>query len=338
MKKIFIEVSPGFYKTKLFNEISKQIDIDVVYTNTYDKSTRNKDFLKGSRLFNYFELNGTKWKQCLKIVQILRKGNYDEVIVGGYNSIISYFTALVSKKKKNAILLESTFRETKQTKIRSFLKKLFFKRMNRVYVCGSPHEKLARMFGFKGECRYWYSVGLINVIAQPPFEKREQVKDFLFVGRLIKEKNLLWLIDRFNNHQELNLTIIGFGPLEEELHKAIKGSNIKMIGAVDNQKLPEFYQKADVFILPSISETWGLVVEEALNNGTPVIASDMVGAADDLLLDGKNGSIFESNNVDSFENCIKEMCDISNYNNKRENISRINFDEREREIINAFLS
>lgn len=338
MKKIFIEVSPGFYKTKLFNEISKHIDIDVVYTNTYDKSTRNKDFLQGSRNFNYVELSGSKWKQCREIIGILSRSNYDEVILGGYNSAVTFFTAIISKRKKNAILLESTFRETKYSMLRSILKRIFFYRMNRVYACGSPHEKLSRMFGFKGECKYWHSVGLINIISQPQFTPRKKVQEFLFVGRLIQEKNLSWLIERFNNHPELKLTIIGFGPLEKELRQMIKGSNISMIGAVDNQRLPEYYQKADVFILPSVSETWGLVVEESLNNGTPVIASDMVGAADDLLLDGRYGSVFQCNNVDSFEKCIAEMCNISVYNKKRENISKIDFEGRKMEIVKAFLS
>ena len=67
--------------------------------------------------------------------------------------------------------------------------------------------------------------------------------------------------------------MVGFGRIEAQL-KAAAGKNIKFIGAVDNKDLPAVYRANDVFVLPSVSETWGLVVEEALNNGLPVLLSD----------------------------------------------------------------
>lgn len=336
MKKIFIDVSPGFYKTNLFNELVKSIEIYVIYTTDYNKSSRNNDFLLGERNYPYVCLKGSKIKQAIQVYNILNNSTFDEVIVGGYTSIPSWIPILFAKSK-NSLILESTFRETNTKGLRVWLKRLFFKHIDRVYACGSPHEKLAKMFGFKGECIKWYSVGLFNTIPQPYYEKRQIVQNFLFVGRFIPVKNLLWLIDRFANHKDLELQLIGFGELDSEIRNHIKTNNIKIIGAVNNSDLPSYYQRADVFILPSLSETWGLVVEEALNNGTPVMLSHMVGSADDLVIENKSGVIFKSNNEKDFEKKLEEITNINKYNSMRYYISTLNFEQRKIDIVNSFI-
>lgn len=335
--KIFIDVSPGFYKTRLFNELNKKIDIFVVYTTDYDESSRNKDFLGENIHYPYVKLTGSKVKQWLTIIKLLLSKSYDEVIVGGYTSISTWIPIIVSKKKKNSVIVESTIRETKMKGYRSYLKRFFFNRVARAYVCGTPHEKLVRAFGFKGVTIIWYSVGLINRVTNPTYIPRNEVKHFLFVGRLIPVKNLPWLIERFSSHPELELDIIGFGEEKEKLEKHIKSSNIHLLGAVNNKELSSYYQRSDVFILPSLTETWGLVVEEALNNGLPVMSSNMVGSADDLIRSKNTGVVFDVNNVEDFESKLKDICDIDKYNVMRENVTKIDFELRERMIINAFI-
>lgn len=335
MKKIFISISPGFYKTKLLTEISKKIDILVIYTTDYDASSRNKDFLSANREFPFICLTGPKLFQSLKLFWILLTTKYDECIIGGYVSFSEWIPVLISKKK-NALILESTFRETTTKGLKVLMKRFFFSRLHRVYACGSPHEKLARMFGFKGEVEKWYSVGLINQVAQPVYKPRQEVKKFLFIGRLIWQKNLSWLIDRFNDHPELSLDIIGYGEDEVMLKQKVMGSNIRFLGAVDNDKLYKYYQDSDVFILPSISETWGLVVEEALNNGTPVMLSNMVGAADDMVKNTGFGVVFKTNDIDDFEQKLSEITTPCIYNAMRKNISSLDYEFKKKSIINIF--
>ena len=337
-KKIFVSVSPGFYKKNLFSELYKQIDIKVIYTTSYDESSRNKDFMQGDLSYPYVKLTGSTLKQLWKVIKIVCKQDFDEFIVGDYNSLCSWIHIFLSPKKKNSVIVESTFRETKTSGIRVWLKKFFFSRVSKAYVCGSPHAKLTRMFGFKGENIVWHSVGLFNCLPQPQFEYRNEVKKFLFVGRLIPEKNLKWLIRQFEKHEELELNIVGFGILENELKQRIKTKNIKLLGAVNNKDLPYYYREADVFILPSITETWGLVVEEALNNGTPVMTSHMVGCADDLVIPGKTGIVFELDNEEDFNKKLNFVLDINNYNVMRKHISTLNFFEREKEVVKAFVN
>ncbi len=335
--KIFYNMSPGFYKNLLFSEVNKKIPILVVYTTGYDASSRNKDFMQGDRSFPFIQLSGGKLKQIWDSIQILRKNEYQELIVGGYSSFFDWCVVMFSPKRKNSVMVESSIHETKKKGIRAFLKKIFFRRVSKAYVSGSPHKKLVEFFDFKGITYITGGVGVFNRIPQPPYQKRNHVKNFLFVGRLIAVKNVGWLIDMFTKHPELDLTIAGFGVQDEYLRKKITTKNIHMVGAVDNKKLPLYYQQADVFILPSISEPWGLVVEEALNNGTPVMASNMIGAADDLVIPYKTGMIFQLHDEKDFESKLSEIVKIDVYNEMRKFISTMDFKKRESAQIDCYI-
>ena len=91
-----------------------------------------------------------------------------------------------------------------------------------------------------------------------------------------------------------------------------------------------------VFILPSVSEPWGLVVEEALNNGTPVIVSDRVGCREDLVSD-KNGIVFPCNDSIALQEAIIKMTQIEYYNQLRYNISKMDFISRAQYQIDCFV-
>ena len=128
----------------------------------------------------------------------------------------------------------------------------------------------------------------------------------------------------------------GFGQLEKHL-KAMAGSNVRFVGAVDNEKLPGVYRMADVFVLPSKSEVWGLVVEEALNNGTPVIVSDRVGCKDDLVT-AETGLVFRHDDAASLKAAVRQMCDVAFYNRLRQGVARLDFSRSARRQVEVYLS
>ena len=171
---------------------------------------------------------------------------------------------------------------------------------------------------------------------QPPFEPRERVKNFLYVGRLSPEKNLEFLIRAFSKLPELTLNIVGFGPQEEYL-KSLAGTNVVFHGAVANAELPKFYRANDVFVLPSKSEPWGMVVEEALNNGVPVLVSDRVGCAEEVVRDGENGLVFEACSETSFLLAVSRLEDSEFYNDLRKAISTRNPESIELLQVDAYL-
>ena len=333
-KKVFLTSIPAFYKIALFNEIAKRAPIHVIFIGDID-SSRNKDFVKGDMMFDHTSLPKGLWNQIKAMRSFMNQTTYEEVVLGGWDSLIYWVIALFSPKHKNSCIIESSIYESKTTGLKGLIKKIFMNRLSKVYPSGFLQEELIDALNFKGERILYGGCGILNYQPQPLYIPRNRVKNFIYVGRLIPVKNLELLVHVFNKKTNLHLTIIGFGMLEDEL-KAIANENISFTGAIDNKKLPAYYQQADVFILPSKSEPWGLVVEEALNNGTPVIVSDRVGCRKDLVNEN-TGFVFNHNSEQSLSDTIDTICKVTTYNNLRRGVSYLDFKARTHHQIESFL-
>lgn len=326
---------PAFYKINLYNNLSAYKRILVIYTG-YTSNQRNEDFFSAHSCYKYVYLQGNFFGKLFNVIRILSTIQYCELIVGGWDQIICWLFAFCSPVRKNGCVVESSIFESKTVGIKAIAKRLYLKRFSKAYVCGLPHSQLVEQLGFNGNIIKTGGCGILNYVSQPPFCARTTIRNFLYVGRLVPEKNIQLLIEVFNGYPTLNLMIIGFGPLESAL-KSIANSNITFVGAIENKKLSRFYQESDVFVLPSKSEPWGLVVEEALNNGTPVLVSDKVGCYIDLVLKKDVGVIFKSEDVNSLKKGIDKMLNVDYYNSLRLNISRLDFNSRVRNQLNCYL-
>jgi glycosyltransferase involved in cell wall biosynthesis len=129
----------------------------------------------------------------------------------------------------------------------------------------------------------------------------------LFVGRVAFEKNISFLLEMtkvlIKQHPNALLVVAGQGPAEKSLHKLAADlgldQNIKFIGYLDrNTELNECYQAADIFVFSSKSETQGLVLLEAMAQGTPVVAIAELGTAS-ILVEGK-GALIAPDNIERF--------------------------------------
>ena len=84
-------------------------------------------------------------------------------------------------------------------------------------------------------------------------------------------------------------------------------TGIRFCGFRNQSELPRFFDLATVFVLPSQHEPWGLIVNEAMNAHRPVIVSDDVGCAPDLIEDGINGFIYPVGNVDALTDALRRV-------------------------------
>lgn len=133
---------------------------------------------------------------------------------------------------------------------------------------------------------------------------------FLYAGKFESVKNLSLLIGAFRLAMPVcsHLVLVGNGPLEGELKQQAEGiRNIHFMNFQNQSLMPVVYRIGDVFCLPSFSETWGLVVNEAMACGLPVMVSDRVGCAVDLVKPGENGFIFSSTQVDELVEIMKQF-------------------------------
>jgi glycosyltransferase involved in cell wall biosynthesis len=106
------------------------------------------------------------------------------------------------------------------------------------------------------------------------------------------------------------LVFAGDGQQRAQLERralSLKPDSIHFIGFRNQSELPALYDLCDVFVLPSEHEPWGLVINEVMNAGKPVIVSDRVGAGPDLVEDGVNGFVFPARDVGALANRLQRM-------------------------------
>ncbi|RRB00879.1 glycosyltransferase family 4 protein [Larkinella rosea] len=146
-------------------------------------------------------------------------------------------------------------------------------------------------------------------------------------GSLISRKNMNVLIKSIkNSHISVHLLIIGEGQDRKNLEQLIENDpRIKLIGFVQAEDLPYYYNLADVFVFASKYDGWGVVINEAIAAGLPVICSDQVGAAREWIIDGVNGFICPANGVTEFQLAIESLI---NYPDLIKKQSRYNLDFR----------
>ena len=230
------------------------------------------------------------------------------------------------------MICESTIFDVSFAGLSGAVKKAIINRMSVVLPSGRPHDRLFKSIGFKGKRFLTGSVGIFDKQQRSAKSIHSPLR-YIYVGRLIDLKNVSMLVEVFNKNGK-PLTIVGTGVLEQELKNKAK-ENISFTGFVENEKLGSIYQNHDVFILSSYHEVWGLVVEEALYWGLPVIVSDRVGSSEDMVKDLNTGLIFKNNDCEDLQRCIDQM--ESEYHLYACNVEKIDWEQRESNQVRAYL-
>ncbi len=144
---------------------------------------------------------------------------------------------------------------------------------------------------------------------------------FLFVGKFEPKKNPLLLIEAAKYFPQYKFLFIGNGILENQMQKQA-GKNVLFLPFQNQLVMPAVYRLGNIYVLPSVSETWGLAVNEAMACGKAILVSGKVGCAVDLVQNNVNGYIFESNNLEDLKEKIALIAE-----------NPINFGKESKEII-----
>jgi len=345
MKKIIdvliINNCPSFYKINLYNELAKQVKLHVVFIGLTNQVVINNCF--EDDIHFSFELisnvqieKRNKIKSLIRLYFICKHYDYKKIIYGGYADFEEKVLMWITKKSKNCLQFESSIRESRVTGIVAYLKKIIFARFIIALPAGKLQSAVFYSLGYKGVIIESKGVGLFNN-SNLKKSKTNVISDelkYLFVGRLIPVKNIELLIRVFNNLNK-HLTIVGTGVLENKL-RAQANSNIEFTGFILNNELDKLYCSHDVFILPSISETWGLVVEEAIYFGLPVIVSDAVGCQEDMVLEPDTGVVFRNSDENDLVNAILKL--ETNIETYKQNCIAFDFQQRDKMQISAYLN
>ena len=153
----------------------------------------------------------------------------------------------------------------------------------------------------------------------------EDRRYLLFSGRLVHAKRVDLLVDAFRQiaaaRPEWDVVVVGDGRLREELQGRVPEQlqeRVHWLGFLECGPLSLAYHACDVLVLPSGREPWALVIQEAMAAGMAVVASDIVGAAHELVDDGANGRIFKSGDLQGLADALLDVTDLDQLESRKQ--------------------
>ncbi|KFJ87792.1 hypothetical protein IJ23_08285 [Vibrio sp. OY15] len=337
---LFITNVPSFYKVALYNELHKRKNIFVIFISDCS-NIRSGDFISRDINFPHVFLTNKPFEERSRtetaffILKEIYNLKYIRLFMSGWEMPELMPMLFFLNRRKNSIIIESSIYESKTNGIKGFLKKIYLKRFSQALVSGFLQKELVSELGFKGDVKYSYGVGIpkLKKVKNEQCSTTNNDLNFLYVGRLSYEKNLSLLVDAFKSSRH-KLTLVGDGPLRNEL-EFNSPNNVKFLGYLNNNELHTVYSKHHVLILPSLSEPWGLVVEEALSLGLPVIVSDKVGCKVDLIDELETGVVFSAESKDELLISIENISD--NFNFYQSNTNRYELKVRIDKQVQAYV-
>ncbi|MBW4582606.1 MAG: glycosyltransferase family 4 protein [Tildeniella nuda ZEHNDER 1965/U140] len=158
------------------------------------------------------------------------------------------------------------------------------------------------------------STALLKVLPDSESMPRQSQRPvFLFVGQLIQRKGLSLLLQacvilQSWGYRNYGLQVIGQGSMEEELKAFSQQHNLPVdwIGWVDYGKIGNYFRNADVFVLPTLEDTWGMVVLESMVFSKPVLCSKWAGASE-MISHGENGYLFDPNQPEDLAKTMRHI-------------------------------
>lgn len=250
------------------------------------------------------------WTLTRRLVWEVLKAKSDLIVLPGYHrpEYWAMLMACIVTGKRRAVFCDSTARDRPKRLLTSIPKRVFFALCDGYFGFGERSREYLMSLGAKSEKIFIpCQAAALPVTFSPEraLAERAQYRAgnapvFLFVGRLSEEKGITTLIDAFagiaKRLPDPQLRIVGTGPLEGALRKRVSelglDRSITFVGSLQDEPLSREYYGATCLVLPSRSEPWGLVVNEALAHGCPAVVSDSCGCVPELVHDGVSGYAF----------------------------------------------
>ena len=273
-----------------------------------------------------------KWQLALLLWKKLNLLTPSVVLIPGYYTLPALAAAVWCKLKgrKAVLMTESGASDHKRVWWREALKRLLILNLFDWAVAGGKaHSDYLRQLKFPAN----RVAGFYDVVDNSFFQDRCQTlralhnasdfglpaEYFLYVGRLSEEKHTRALLNAYLKYRvsggQWALVIVGDGPQLSELRAVAATSryegDIYFSGLQPTSQLPNYYAFASAFVLPSIREPWGLVVNEAMAAGLPVMVSNRCGCAEDLVALGENGFTFDPDDENQITDALWQFGKMS---------------------------
>lgn len=326
MKILWLTNIPSPYRVNFFNKLGQKCKLTVLFekeaSSERDKSWKNFQanyftavFLKGKDF-------GVAEAICPSVIKYLNK-QYDHIVVTNYSDPTGMIAIIYMKLRGIAYEIEGDGAfPNKSSFLKFYIKKFFLSGAKLYFSTAKLHDEYYMLNGVQKEkiVRYPFtSVAEQDILDNPiTLEEKQEIRTrlniiekymILAVGQFIPRKGYDTLIKATAYlDADFGVYIIG-GDVPEEyilMSEKLNCKNIYFIGFKNPDELNEYYKAADIFVHPTREDIWGLVVNEAMAKGVPVITTDRCVAGMELLTE-QTGAIIPPNNEKLLGETIKSV-------------------------------
>ena len=346
------------YRIPVLNALVQNPDVDpfVIFLSETDPGLRKWRVYKDEIRFDYAVL--PSWRRRIgKHNLLINRGLHsaldrarpDAIVCGGYNYLSSWSAAAWARRARIPFLLwcESTLQDQRNGYgVIEFLKRKFVQRCDAFVVPGKSASQYLRALGVRGDIVMAPNAVDIDFFSRAararqgradPVEKFGlPARYFLYVGRLVTEKGIFELLDAYAKldcalKSAVGLVFVGDGAQKRELMRRSARMSLAKVHCVDflqREDLASVYGHAEALVLPTHSDPWGLVVNEAMACGLPIIATNAAGCARDLVEDSVNGFVVRPGDVAGLTSAMSRLA--------RDARRRMEMSSRSRERIQSY--
>lgn len=327
-KVIFLTYIPSPYRVDFFNELNKYCDLLVVY---YYSSMPNAPWKESEKKQLYDKIvlfdNTPQYKGIIKLLKLIFANRKEIIVVGGYSKLAELVAIFFMKFTGIKFVLNSDGGFITPGFMKTILKKTLIKSADYWLSSGSNTSNSLIYYGAKKSFIYEYhfTTLLKNEVLEKPIENdalfllrnkynlKKEILYLIYVGQLIHRKGVDTLLEAMTKlyNKNIELLIIGDGTdykdlynysIINELHH-----KVHFLGKLQKHEVLDYLKLSDVFVFPSREDIWGLVLNEAIAYGLPLISTKQVGSSFDLISEDENGYMIDSNNANDLALVLNKL-------------------------------
>ncbi|MDD4154396.1 MAG: glycosyltransferase [Bacilli bacterium] len=347
MHVLFVFNHPAPYKVKLFNELSKAIQVSAIFERLKNKDRNPLFYESRELLFKNVRIKGINLGLenhfSRGIVDYIKNNKFDIIVMNGWHTFSEMMAINYLKKHHIPYLfyINGGIIKSHEPKVMKKIKTYFISGADLYF---SPDENSNNYLTYYGAdaskiVNYPYSTIYDSEVLKQTTSIKEKTelrkalnikgeKVFVSCGQFIPRKNHTRLIKYWSKQPENNrLLIIGGGKEKNKYLKLISSlgiKNVKILDFMTRNNLFMYFKAADAYIFPSKEDIYGHVINEALSQGLPVISNKGVNSALRLIKNGENGYIVDINQDEEIDNAIANVLNKPEMQNKALDTSQEN--------------
>ena len=330
MKRVlFLTNYPSPYRVRFFDELGKTMDVTVLFSIRREKMVHRNPgwFISGEGRFRAVQLEDRiafgKAEVYRDVLQWLKK-DYDAIVVCGYAQPTAMLAMAWLRRHRIPFYMEVDGGLVRREGTAKFLLKKALVRMPTWWLStGKATTAYLTHYGAEESRTFFYPFSSLTeeeIAAAPasPEEKSALRRELnlpqkpmaLAIGQFIPRKGFDILLQAAAVlGEDVSVCIVGGEPAQEhlELRKNLGAGQVQFLGFQKKETLAKFYRAADLFVLPTREDIWGLVINEAMAFGLPVITTDRCVAGLELVEDGVNGYLIPTEDPKALEDRIRRV-------------------------------